>query len=197
MARMKKEVRALGIVAHPDDETIWMGGTILKNKEWNWTIISLCRANDIDRMPKFRKVCEYYGARHIISDLDDEDLNPLKTAEVAEKIKSLLPFEKFDFVFTHGGNGEYGHIRHKEIYKAVKMLISRGKILCKKAFHFSYIGGGGGIPVARKKSDFEVELDDREYGEKLKMITSYYGFENESFEAMSCGRKESFAVIRR
>ena len=41
---MEKE--ALVIVAHPDDETIWMGGTILKNKNWKWTILSLCRASD-------------------------------------------------------------------------------------------------------------------------------------------------------
>ena len=53
------------VVAHPDDETIWMGGTILKNKYWDWTIISLCRKNDPDRMPKFKKVCAYYGAKAI------------------------------------------------------------------------------------------------------------------------------------
>ena len=24
------------IVAHPDDETLWAGGTILKHPEWHW-----------------------------------------------------------------------------------------------------------------------------------------------------------------
>ena len=65
---------ALCIVAHPDDETIWMGGTIMKNN-YNWTIICLCRKNDLDRSPKFKKVCDYYKAKSIISDLDDEKLN--------------------------------------------------------------------------------------------------------------------------
>ena len=44
--------KALIIVAHPDDETIWMGGTILKYTELEWTIYSLCRASDKDREPK-------------------------------------------------------------------------------------------------------------------------------------------------
>ena len=41
------------IVAHPDDETLWAGGTILMNPENQWTIITLCRRDDPDRNPKF------------------------------------------------------------------------------------------------------------------------------------------------
>ena len=81
---------ALVIVAHPDDETIWMGGTILKNKNWKWTILSLCRKNDADREPKFMEVCSFYGAEGIISDLDDEKLTPLQVNEVIKKIKQNL-----------------------------------------------------------------------------------------------------------
>ena len=62
---MKKKKEALCIVAHPDDETIWVGGTILKNKDFNWTILSLCRKNDLGRAPKFRKVCKFYKAKSI------------------------------------------------------------------------------------------------------------------------------------
>jgi len=43
------------IVAHPDDETLWAGGTVLINPEVNWEIISLCRKSDEDRNPKFFK----------------------------------------------------------------------------------------------------------------------------------------------
>ena len=77
-------VNALVIVAHPDDETIWMGGTILQNPSWNWTIASLCRKNDLDRMPKFLKVCKHYNANSIISDLDDEKLNNLPIKKIKE-----------------------------------------------------------------------------------------------------------------
>jgi hypothetical protein len=37
-------MKAAIIVAHPDDETIWSGGLILKKPEWQWTVLSLCRA---------------------------------------------------------------------------------------------------------------------------------------------------------
>ena len=43
------------IVAHPDDETLWVGGTILIHPAWNCFIVSVCRRNDTNRAPKFYK----------------------------------------------------------------------------------------------------------------------------------------------
>ena len=40
---------AVVIVAHPDDETLWAGGTILMHPETHWTILTLCRTSDPDR----------------------------------------------------------------------------------------------------------------------------------------------------
>ena len=36
------------IVAHPDDETLWAGGTILNHPSWHWFVACLCRGNDQD-----------------------------------------------------------------------------------------------------------------------------------------------------
>jgi len=47
--------RAAVVVAHPDDETLWCGGYILTHPEFLWRIVTLCRAADPDRGPRFRR----------------------------------------------------------------------------------------------------------------------------------------------
>lgn len=193
---MTKKIRALCIVAHPDDETIWMGGTIMKNKSWKWTIFSLCRKNDSDRMPKFKRVCDFYGSDYIISDLDDEVLHPLKIKEIEDKIESELDEKDYEHIYTHGENGEYGHLRHKEIHKAVKSLVKKKHLNCKKLFFFSYdVKEDNGIPKT-VESDFIVRLTKDELAIKKKMIIEYYGFKENSFEALSCNKKEAFVLLK-
>lgn len=193
---------ALIIVAHPDDETIWMGGTILKNSQWNWTIISLCRKNDSDRMPKFLEVCKFYNANAIISDLDDEKLEPLSVGKIVEKIKELVPKKKYDYIFTHGRNGEYGHLRHKEVHEAVKEMIENNDLECEKTYYFSYKKGEKStpgipelkIPEPDENSDLVTSLNNHQYLNKLKLIKDFYGFKNNDFETLSCGRCEAFSI---
>lgn len=198
---MKKN---LVIVAHPDDETIWMGGTLLQNQNDNWTIISLCRKNDPDREPKFNKVCKTLKARCIIADLDDERLAPLPIKKIAEKIKSLLPAKKYDNVYTHGLNGEYGHIRHKEIHKAVKKLVKDKSLSCKNLLSFSYSKSNKTvpqisklkIPIPSKKSDKYVKLTEDNFKKKLSIMKDMYGFNIKSFEVLSCNKIEAFKILQ-
>lgn len=186
--------KALIIVAHPDDETIWMGGTILKNAKWNWTIISLCRSKDPDRSPKFKKVCKRYKAESIISNIDDENLKPLSIKNLALKIKKLLPEKNYDYVFTHGKNGEYGHIRHIETHKAVKILVDNKSLSCKKLYFFSYQTDKekSTIPSPTEKADSFTHLTKKQTKEKIQIVVSLYGFDKSSFEAQSCNKKEAF-----
>ena len=193
-------MEALALVAHPDDETIWMGGTILQNKNWNWTIVSLCRKADPDRQPKFVKVCKHYNATPIISDLDDEKLHDLSTEEVVKKIQEVLPKKNFDVIYTHGKNGEYGHKRHKEVHRAVKKMLSEKQLKCDKVFYFAYENSKQTFPgmlslhIALPRADAKTRttLTKDNFKKKRMLIISEYGFRGDSFEALCCNQIETF-----
>ncbi len=132
--------RAIVIVAHPDDETIWMSGFILKHPQMDWAIFSLCRASDPDRAPKFKRVCKYYGAKAIITDLEDDDKLSLKqTLPIIKKlVQDNVNRKKIDYIFTHGSNGEYGHQRHLGVHQVVKQLAKEKFLQPQAIFYFNY-----------------------------------------------------------
>jgi len=192
--------KSLVIVAHPDDETIWMGGTILQNQNWQWTIFSLCKADDSDRAPKFKKVCEHLNAKPIITDLDDESDEPLSTEGIKKMILQNLKKTNYDFIFTHGANGEYGHIRHVGVHEAVTELVKEKKLQCKKLWYFDYVPGTETsfhdqktiIPIPNPNADWTTKLTDKQHKEKLNIITDIYGYIPPIFETQSCAKEESF-----
>src|SRR5574338_1134244 len=90
------------IVAHPDDETLWAGGTILTQPARGCFIVTLCRGSDTDRAPKFYRALEALGAEGTMGDLDDgPEQVPLAEDQRQESILQLLPQTHFDLILSH------------------------------------------------------------------------------------------------
>lgn len=186
------------IVAHPDDETLWAGGTILNNPQWKCFIISLCRKNDEDRSPKFYKVLQILNAQGIMGNLDDDpEQKPLNIIEIEQLLLDLLPEKHFDLIITHSPFGEYTkHLRHEEISKAVIMLWNDGKINADALWTFAYEDGNKKFfPRAIENASYFETLKNEIWIKKQELITEIYGFDKNSWEAKTTPKAEAFWVF--
>jgi LmbE family N-acetylglucosaminyl deacetylase len=183
------------IVAHPDDETLWAGGTILGLRSWDWYIVTLCRASDKDRSPRFFQAQQALGATGKMGDLDDgPEQKPLDEAEVQGTIQKLLPQRHFDLVISHHPTGEYTrHVRHEETGRAVIKLWQAGQLSTDELWTFAYEDGGRRyLPRPIKTAPIYHVLPKRIWQMKYRIITEIYGFRQNSFEAKATPQVESF-----
>ena len=183
------------IVAHPDDETLWAGGTMLLNPKWKWFVVCLCRGNDKERAPRYFKALKILKAEGTMGDLDDgPDQNPLKEEKVENTILKLLPHTLFDLVITHNPTGEYTkNLRHEEASKAVINLWHSGKLQTKELWTFAYEDGNKEYyPKPFEKATLHYPLSEEIWKKKYELITQTYGFKKEGWEAHTTPHAEAF-----
>lgn len=165
----------------------------------DWAIFSLSRAGDSDRAPKFKKACRYYGAEAVIADLDDEGRLTLAESRAAIKrlIRGAIGSRRFDFIFTHGANGEYGHLLHKAAHRAVRDLYADGGLAAGKLLFFNYENTGKSAYSKlkpRRNSDYSRKLTVKEFSAKKKVMGGIYGFEPEGIDTGYCTNPEAFKI---
>jgi LmbE family N-acetylglucosaminyl deacetylase len=193
--RVRDSRRCVVVVAHPDDETLWTGGTILMHPESEWTVITLCRKSDPDRAPKFFKALERLNAKGAMGDLDDgPEQTQLDLRKVQATILELLPSDELDLIITHSLCGEYTrHRRHEETARAVEALQESGTLSAKELWMFAYEDGDGKyLPRPIDGADFKITLPDEIWRRKYDIIRNVYGFGPDSFEAKTAPKQEAF-----
>jgi hypothetical protein len=117
----KKPIKGAIFTAHPDDETIWMGGTILSRNDWIWKIFIATHNMNDERGIEFQKAINEYKVQSGIQQLsydfieimeDTQEENNIVISKVKDKLNEI-EFDGFDVIFTHNIDGEYNHINHK------------------------------------------------------------------------------------
>ncbi len=183
------------IVAHPDDETLWAGGTILAHSSWNWHIVTLCRASDPDRAPRFHRALRELGATGSMGDLDDGPEQDLLDPEaVRQTVLGLLPASHFDLIISHNPRGEYTrHRRHEEAAAAVIWLWYAGRLSAPELWAFAYEDGRKThLPLPIADASIYTDLPEDIWHRKYGIITGTYGFTPGSFEGLTTPRAEAF-----
>lgn len=148
---------AIAIVAHPDDETLWMGGLRLLHPWLDWTFVVVTHAAGSPRFRELQSIAADAGAQLVSFEYEDRVDSDLG-ADLRGRLESL-PWDRFGFAFTHGVEGEYGHALHRAVHQEVAGLLSRRRsagLDTPRLFCFAPTGEGEAIAlppvVAAKKA---------------------------------------------
>ena len=183
------------VVAHPDDETLWAGGTLLMHPAWRSSIFSLCRASDADRAPRYAAALQALGASGRMADLDDGVAQaPLPAALVEDTIADFLAGTNFDLLMTHGPQGEYTrHQRHVDVHQAVTALWERGHIATKALWLFAYSDDQlAHLPQAIAEAPLQNILPHPIWERKYQLMHEIYNFPLASWEVRTTPVREAF-----
>jgi len=148
----------LVVIAHTDDETLWMGGTLNKFMDFNWTIICVTTDDTHGRDPQFMDNCERLNADGYILGFKQGLNVGWDNNKVAQDILNISGGNGFwDMIFTHNANGEYGHYQHRQVYKIMEDLYS-----VRYCFGFGITD-----------TNYTVELSEGEQASKRSMAKRY------------------------
>lgn len=115
-------MKAITMVAHPDDCVIFAYSYIHNHPEYEWTICYLTYAEWEDRAREFK---EFWARRNIPTiflgyhndyrDIENKKIS-FDTVQAAREIGNIIA--DYDLVLTHDAEGDYGHLHHQFVNQA-------------------------------------------------------------------------------
>jgi LmbE family N-acetylglucosaminyl deacetylase len=202
-------MKILCLVAHPDDETVFAGGTLalLASRGADVRVVCCTRGEGGEagepplcarpELGAVREAEERCAARALgcaaveFLPFPDPDVGPdgelsafaSSPEEVIPEIQNILTANRPDVVITHGSGGEYGHPGHLLAHRACREAARRANVPCVYTF------GADFAAHPRKRSanrddpaDFVVAVD-RTFEQKLA--------------ALECHRTQLASFVRR
>lgn len=147
------KAKSILFVAHPDDDVLFFNRIMKKEKPY---VVLVTTGFSIIRIKEFKKAMKYYGLRCNYHSLESRDEREDKLAEI---IKSEFKNGCFEKCYSHSETGEYGHVMHERVGRAVK-----NNIPCKI---FTTVS-------ADRIGDSANELTEEEKKEKINIFNTIY-----------------------
>ena len=120
-------LKAICVVAHPDDCVIFARPFIEQYSEFEWTILYLTYSG---YDPRAMEMTAYWQRRNVstvnLGFADDyRDMeNNLISFDAAQAQKEIFNIsDKYDLVLTHNWDGDYGHIHHTFVSNSVHPVL--------------------------------------------------------------------------
>ena len=119
-------MKALCLVAHPDDCVIFAYSFIHNHPELHWTICYLTSTEDAYGQQRVTEIENFWNKRGIQiillgynDDYRDND-NQCISFDVTEAYAAVQYLcQNYNIVLTHNADGDYGHIHHKFVHNCV------------------------------------------------------------------------------
>jgi len=132
------------LLSHTRTTTLWCGGYILAHPEFLWRIVSLCRAEDLDRAPKFRRVLQQLKAEVRWRSWMMTRASAAADRRGSGDHRAVIGRGQLQPDFDSRPEGEYTqHRRHEECCQSVVELWRSGRIDTEGLWMFAYEDGAG------------------------------------------------------
>ncbi len=112
------------IVAHPDDETIFGGAQLIREK--GWKVVCITNAKNRKRAREFAKAMKLVGADYEMWNYRDTYSYKFDSKSLKKDLRRLIEQNRFKKIVTHSLLGEYGHPQHKVIAKIMHNIVKHG-----------------------------------------------------------------------
>ncbi|MGE0762366.1 MAG: PIG-L family deacetylase [Bdellovibrionales bacterium] len=167
MARVKPN---LIVVAHPDDESIFFGGLIQRERRQPWRLICVTDGNGDGRGQQRHQELLAAAKALKINQVEqwgypDRYSQRLEVEDLSARLKKIS--SQVRTVFTHGILGEYGHPHHQDVSYAVHCAFHRLRPVWSVAYNIQ--------PQKR------ITLTPRQFALKCKILSDTYRLETERF----------------